>query len=58
MLKSRCKQYFGYLQFYLYSIGEIMNKQRTVCDKTPGSSYNYVDAGLLPFYIILNPFLI
>lgn len=29
-----------YLQFYLYSIGKIVNKQRFVCDRIPGSRHS------------------
>ena len=34
-------QSFDYLkQFYLYSLGKIVNKQRIVCDRIPGSRYS------------------
>ena len=33
------KQSFVYLQSYLYSMGKIVNKQRIICDRIPGSRY-------------------
>ena len=33
-------QSFVYFLFYLYSVGKIVNKQRIVCDRVPGSRYS------------------
>ena len=45
------KQSFFYLQFYLYCIGKIVNKQRIVFDRIPGSRYS-TKAGLYVHVII------
>ena len=44
-----CKQSFVYLQFYLYMIGKIVNKQRIECGRIPGLSFNQDKHGDLVF---------